>query len=285
MPSSSKKERKFTLPESGSSSRIADSDSGLAVIITHPWGPLGGNMNNNVVLAIAVWFQRLNITTMRFNFCGSQIGRGDRQVDNVREAATFLLTGQHLNAKKSSSTSKSKQPEKESKPPTHIFLVGYSYGSIISASASVGIPQCLGTVMISPPLAVRHWLYMFKGNYHLDQARKRNLPLLMMIGSKDNFTSEDDFMDIVNMMNENTTTGAVLKDADHFFRGREKDLMDIIGKLSESTSSLSKTYKDRIQSQAERMNYCMQKSHALCDVTRFDLNSNRALVTKRLPTM
>lgn len=187
-------------------------------------------MNNNVVLAIAVWFQRLNITTMRFNFCGSQIGRGDRQVDNVREAANFLLTGQHLNAKTSSSKSKqSKQPAKKSKPPSYIFLVGYSYGSIISASASASIPQCIGTVMISPPLAVRHWLYMFKGNYHLDQASKRNLPLLMMIGSKDNFTSEDDFMDTVHLMNEKTTTGAVLKDADHFFRGREKDLMDIIG--------------------------------------------------------
>ena len=99
MPSSSgkAKEHRFKLPESGSSSRIADCNSDLAVIVTHPWGPLGGNMNNNVVLAIAVWFQRLGITTMRFNFSGSQIGRGDYQVDNVREAANFLLSGQHLN--------------------------------------------------------------------------------------------------------------------------------------------------------------------------------------------
>jgi len=233
MPSSSVKERKFTLPESGSSSRIADSDSDLAVIITHPWGPLGGNMNNNVVLAIAVWFQRLKITTMRFNFCGSQIGRGDRQVDQVREAANFLLTGQHLKTKTSSSAPKSKQSNLSTanklKPPSFILLVGYSYGSIISASASTSIPQCIGTVMVSPPLAFRHLLYVFKGNHHLDQARRRNLPLLMMIGSKDNFTSEDAFMDIVHTMPKNSTTGAVLKEADHFFRGREKDLMDTIG--------------------------------------------------------
>jgi len=188
-------------------------------------------MNNNVVLAIAVWFQRLGITTMRFNFSGSQIGRGDYQVDNVREAANFLLTGQHLKGKQGSSAPKPKESAEaeEKKPPKFILLVGYSYGSIISGSASATIPQCIATVMISPPLAVRHWLYMFNGNYHLDQARRRKLPLLMMIGSRDNFTSEDAFMDIVNTMPQNTSTGAILKEADHFFRGREKDLMDIIG--------------------------------------------------------
>lgn len=186
-------------------------------------------MNNNVVLAIAVWFQRLGITTMRFNFCGLQIGQGSRQVDQVREATNFLLTGQHLKAKVQSSAPTNESEPKKSKSPSYILLVGYSYGSIISASASASIQQCIGSVMISPPLAVRHWLYMFNGNHHLEQARKRNLPLLMMIGSDDNFTSEDAFMDIVHTMPQSTSTGAVLKDADHFFRGREKDLMDTMG--------------------------------------------------------
>ena len=234
MPSSSgkAKEHRFKLPQSGSSSRIADCNSDLAVIVTHPWGPLGGNMNNNVVLAIAVWFQRLGITTMRFNFSGSQIGRGDYQVDNVREAANFLLSGQHLNGKQGSSKSKAPDEAEEKKPPKFILLVGYSYGSIISGSASATIPECIATVMISPPLAVRHWLYMFNGGFHLDQARRAKLPLLMMMGNEDNFTNEDAFMDIVNTMPQNTTTGAILKHCDHFFRGREKDLMDIIGKSS-----------------------------------------------------
>lgn len=190
-------------------------------------------MRNNVVLAIAVWFQRLKITTLRFNFGGSQFGRGHHQVDQVREAANFLLTGKHLQGKTSSSASNSKEatsPKTEnSMSPKYILLVGYSYGSIISASASANIPQCVGTVMISPPLAVRHWLYMFSGDYHLEQARRRGVPLLMMIGSKDNFTAENAFMNVVNTMPQNTTTGAVLKEADHFFRGREKDLMDIMG--------------------------------------------------------
>jgi uncharacterized protein len=232
------KERKFSLPVSGSKAQVADLASDLAVIVTHPWGPLGGNMNNNVVLAIVVWFQRLKITTMRFDFCGYQLGRGDRQVQQVQEAANFLLQGFHL--LDPSASDPSQPPSAEAapntttrKPPKSILLVGYSYGSIISGSASVKIPQCIGVAMISPPVAVQHWLYMFHGNYHLDRARKSGLPLLLVLGSRDNFTNEDAFMELVRSMPAATTTGAVLKEADHFFRGREQDLMDVMGTFRE----------------------------------------------------
>lgn len=224
------KERKFTLPESGSKAQVADLGSALAVIVTHPWSVLGGNMNNNVVLAIVVWFQRLNITTMRFDFCGSQIGRGDRQVQQVREAATFLLEGRHLEGSTSHPPQLQASAAKPTTtPPKSILLVGYSYGSLISASASIEIPQCIGVAMISPPLAVRHWLYMFHGDYHLENARKSGLPLFMILGSRDNFTGEATFMEVVHSMPTATTTGAVLKEADHFFRGREQDIMDVMG--------------------------------------------------------
>jgi alpha/beta superfamily hydrolase len=218
-------EQGFTLPESGSKALIADCQSALAVIVTHPWGPLGGNMNNNVVQGICLWFQRLRITTMRFDFCGSQIGRGYRQVQQVQEAAKFLLGEEHLS------------PQERLNDgvviPKYILLVGYSYGSIISASASASIPTCIGVVSIAPPFAVRHWLYVFHGNYHLKQAKKRqDLPHLMVIGSEDNFTSEEIFQEVVNTFPE--ATGAVLKGADHFFQRREKDLMDILGKKSTS---------------------------------------------------
>jgi alpha/beta superfamily hydrolase len=220
----SRDEQEFTLPESGSKALIADCQSALAVIVTHPWGPLGGNMNNNIVLGICLWFQRLKITTMRFDFCGSQIGRGYRQVQQVEEAAKFLLGEEHL--------SPQKKLDDDVIVPKYILLVGYSYGSIISASASSSIPTCIGVVCIAPPLAVRHWLYVFHGNYHLEQAKKRQVLRLMVIGSEDNFTSEKIFQEVVKTFPEESTTGAVLKGADHFFQRREKDLMDILGKKS-----------------------------------------------------
>mmetsp|Transcript_37380 Transcript_37380/g.90863 ORF Transcript_37380/g.90863 Transcript_37380/m.90863 type:complete len:225 (-) Transcript_37380:717-1391(-) len=217
------RERSYNLPRSGCTALVADCESNLAVIVTHPWGPLGGSCRNSVVVAICCWFQRVQVTTMRFDFAGSQIGRGDNQIEQIQEAANFLLAGKHFDKAPTSTGLK---------PPSYVLLVGYSYGSILSGAASAKIPRCVGVAMISPPLAVRHWLYMFAGNRHLEQCRKRRLPLLMMIGSQDNFTSEDVFMDVVRTMPEQTTTGAVLKDADHFFRGREKDLMDILGKYT-----------------------------------------------------
>jgi hypothetical protein len=138
-------------------------------------------------------------------------------VEQVREAAEFLLNGKF-------------HGRRQSTPPIRLLLVGYSYGSIISASASASIPQVVAVASIAPPIGVRHWLFLFNGNYHLEQARKRaNLPHLLVIGDEDNFTSEASFMDVVKSMRQDSTTGAVLKGADHFFRGREKDLMDILG--------------------------------------------------------
>jgi len=55
---------------------VADTGSKLAVVVTHPWGVLGGDCHNNVVVAATLFFQKLGITTVRFDFCGTQLGRG-----------------------------------------------------------------------------------------------------------------------------------------------------------------------------------------------------------------
>jgi alpha/beta superfamily hydrolase len=211
-------ETTHVLDESKAQAQIADLDSRLAVIVTHPWGPLGGNMHNNVVVAAVLYFQSLGVTTLRFDFVGSQIGRGHSQVRQVEEAAQFLLEGKHL---ASSSTMS----------PSYILLVGYSYGSLITASASASIPRCIGCISIAPPISVSHWLLCFNSEYHLKRARKRtSLPRLLVLGSRDNFTSEETFMETVTSFSAVTTTGAILKGADHFFAKREKDLMSILGR-------------------------------------------------------
>ena len=217
-------ERTVVVPESNFHAQVADLNSRVAVIVTHPWGPLGGNMHNNVVVATVLYFQNLGITTLRFDFQGSQIGRGYSQVTQVQEAAQFLLDGKHLLDQPSSS------------PPSYILLVGYSYGSLITASASASIPNCIGYISIAPPISVQHWLLCFNGTYHMDRARQRTrLPRLFVIGSRDNFTSEEKFLETVASLPKDTTTGAVLKGADHFFRRREKDLMSVVGQWLVST--------------------------------------------------
>ena len=208
MPSSA--EQPISLPESKAPGLLADMKSDLAVIITHPWGPLGGNMHNNVVLAAALFFQKLKITTLRFDFVGWQLSRGTYQKQQVEEAAQFLL-------------------QQGENPPKHILLVGYSYGSLLSASASADIPQCIAQVSIAPPFSVKHWLLLFNSNYHLEQAKAREkLPRLYIIGDHDNFTSEAAFLQTVDTFPKATTTGAVISNADHFYNRRESEVMNVI---------------------------------------------------------
>lgn len=249
-------EKPYTLPQSGALALVADLRSRLAVIVTHPWGPLGGNLHNNVVSAVVLYFQRLGITTMRFNFCGSQIGRGYRQWAQVQEAANFLLQGKHIDNAMTTTTeavaaaetaetvvddeSEDKDDIYNSNPsvaPTHILLVGYSYGALIGGSASVTIPQCIAIILIALPVSVQHWLVLFAYEHMRRMRQQRpNLPRLLIMGSRDNFTSEEVFAQTVaETFPKHSTTGAVLMGADHFFGRREKDLTDIMGQWLRTT--------------------------------------------------
>jgi len=220
----SRAEKAVTLPGCGCEALVANQKSRLAVILTHPWGPLGGNLHNNVVAAAALYFQRLEITTVRFNFVGSQLwGRGHPQVQQLQEVAALLLAGELFHSDEDDGNDDAVDA------PECVLLVGYSYGSLIASSASANIERCVGVVSIAPPFGVQHWLLLFNGDYHLRQASQRdNLPRLFLLGSKDNFTSEERFKETLEQRFPNDT-GAVLKDADHFFARREKDVMDVIG--------------------------------------------------------
>ena len=142
---------------------IVPSHESLVKGCTQPWGLLGGNMHNNVIVAAVLYFQNLGVTTLHFNFVRSQISRGHSQVQQVEEVAQFLLEGKHLESSSSSFSSL---------PPLYILLVGYSYGSLITASASTSIPQCIGCISIAPPISVVHWLLCFNSKYHLNRARQ-----------------------------------------------------------------------------------------------------------------
>jgi alpha/beta superfamily hydrolase len=195
-------------------------------------------MHNNVVVAVVLYFQRLGLTTVRFNFAGSQIGRGLVQAEQIKTVATSLLNGQLLCVDSDTETGDEMTSVQKDDPtstmtaPKYLILVGYSYGSLIALSASASIPQCIASISIAPPFGVMHWLLAFHSDHHLRQASANEaLARLFLIGDRDNFTSEAKFKLIIDehFPSTATTTGAVIKDADHFFARREKDIMDVIG--------------------------------------------------------
>mmetsp|Transcript_10874 Transcript_10874/g.32178 ORF Transcript_10874/g.32178 Transcript_10874/m.32178 type:complete len:331 (+) Transcript_10874:113-1105(+) len=293
MPSLDKSlEEEHLLPKSGARCRISNGQSDLAVVLTHPWGPLGGNLHNNVVVAASLFFRRLGVTTLRLNFRGSQISRGYKEVNQVVEAADFLLGGGHLRGEDGgdgSAEAGSKNGDNDEEEvdfavteaeesvsagirrkrdhgsgagelekarrrfrrkkcaPSSILLVGYSYGSLIAASASADIDRCIGFVSIAPPVSVKHWLLLFNAGYHVQRSMtKRGLPRLMVMGSSDDFTSPKHFHEFVRSFPD-TTTGAELKGVNHFFGGRERDLMNVIG------TWLLETYASVIEGDLKRL--------------------------------
>ncbi|GAX25576.1 hypothetical protein FisN_28Hh045 [Fistulifera solaris] len=221
-------EKEFFIEDTETTVRYADLNSNVVAVVTHPWTFLGGNMHNNVVVAAVLYFQKLGISTVRFDFHGSGIGRGYTQVEQVRSIVRKIVkrdfddNGDDDDKQEDTATHPAKRP-------TKVILIGYSYGSLITGSASANMDECIASISIAPPFAVQHWLLLFNSSYHLRQSTlAEHLPRLFLMGTKDNFTSEKVFQNMIET-HYLSAVGAIVPHADHFFHRREKDVMDVIG--------------------------------------------------------
>ena len=117
--------------------RISETRGDIGVVLTHPYGPLGGEMNNNVVAFLAMCFQAAGLTTARFNFrgVGGSTGRGTWRGSG--EQQDVLAVCRHL----------LEMPD----GPKRLIIVGYSYGSAIASSVVDALPEIKGFVAIAYP--------------------------------------------------------------------------------------------------------------------------------------
>ncbi|KAI8613761.1 Alpha/Beta hydrolase protein [Chytriomyces sp. MP71] len=113
-------------------SSIARKD--ICLIISHPYGRLGGNLQNNVVDAISLGFAK-EFMTVRFNFrgVGQSTGRGSftgsGEVDDVLSVAKYVK-------------------ERVDLRPKYFLLCGYSYGSIPVCTVSSELDGCIGEISV-----------------------------------------------------------------------------------------------------------------------------------------
>ncbi len=107
-----------------------------SAVITHPHPLYGGNMHNNVVLAMTRAYQKMGYTTLRFNFrgVGNSQGRYDDGIGEQADvrAAIAYLADQGLR---------------------QIDLAGYSFGAWVNGHLSCREIGIANMVMVSPPLA------------------------------------------------------------------------------------------------------------------------------------
>lgn len=171
------------------------------VIISHPHSLMGGSMYNNVVEAIQEAFGDENYSTLRFNFRGVggstghyDEGRGEQE--DVVSACKYM---------------------KEMGMTTLLFA-GYSFGAWVGSQVINAYEKCfLYGILISPPIKY----------FNFEWDHLSNKIDLIICGDSDPFCPMGVLLSETKKINSQVKE---IHGADHFYLGKEKELVSIIKK-------------------------------------------------------
>ncbi|CAN5456529.1 alpha/beta hydrolase [soil metagenome] len=206
----------------------AEGEPALAVLICSPHPNFGGDMENNVITALA---ERLAVDaiTLRFDYRGV----GESHIDlppalsafdyweNVEE--TLDYTDALLD------TAVAVQELSELSAGRPIVAVGYSFGSIMATLLGVKDSRIIAMVGIAPPLK----RFAFA---HLADCKK---PCLLVSGRSDFVFDPNVSAAVIKSAGPNLTCEQ--PDADHFFIGQEADLADNVARYVIRSTELKHT--------------------------------------------
>ncbi len=129
------------------------------VVICHPHPLYGGDMHNNVVMAMEEGFTGCGFSTLRFNFRG--VGRSGGDYDEGEgEARDVIAAAECLRATLGGNP--------------YLLLAGYSFGAWVCARAAADLPDVAGLFLVSYPFAFydpaplldfKRTLYLVGGEY------------------------------------------------------------------------------------------------------------------------
>ncbi len=175
--------------------------SDSAVVVCHPHPQSGGDMHNNVVVAIAEAIQALGIYALTFNFrgVGRSEGAYDGGVGELEDARAALEYASSLEG------------------VTRIGLAGYSFGAGIAAQL---VDDNLAAVALIAPPARR----LEDASALVDYAG----PLLLMAGAHDHIVTAE-ALQAVAQMRSGLTEVVIEAGTDHFWRGVEDRLKTEVG--------------------------------------------------------
>jgi alpha/beta superfamily hydrolase len=171
-------------------------DARYAALVCHPHPKGGGTMHNKVVYRAAKTMQSFGLPTLRFNFRGTGLskgehdeGRGER--DDVRAAIDWLTERYHL----------------------PVLLVGFSFGAYVSLRACCSDVRVPGMVALGLPVAAegRGYSYSFLSTC--------SLPKLFLSGGQDQYGPQAELVHIVASAAEPASL-VIVPEADHFFAGK-----------------------------------------------------------------
>ncbi|HEV8615843.1 MAG TPA: alpha/beta fold hydrolase [Methylomirabilota bacterium] len=174
------------------------------VVICHPHPLYGGDMDNHIVVVVAVACQAAGLATLRFNFRG--VGGSSGIHDEGRgEQADAVAALDHL---------ATRLP-----PGAPLALAGYSFGAVVATAVTANGRELAGLALVAPPLA-------FPGREELRPSAPRRGPLLVVAGGADAYCPAD----ALDRLARRVPGAAVriIEGADHFFAGTLESLSDAL---------------------------------------------------------
>ena len=171
-----------------------------AVTVTHPHPLYGGSMHNNVVEAVVKAYKEKGFTTLRFNFRG--VGGSEGRYDDGRAEQEDILSALSylINLGKKS-----------------IDLAGYSFGAWVIAMGLDKFDKASRVIVVSPPVSFIS--FDFLGYNPKIQ--------LVIVGTRDDIAGPRAVEKMLSTWNPEAAL-RIIKGADHFYSGYEKELKGII---------------------------------------------------------
>jgi uncharacterized protein len=178
---------------------LCKSPEDKGVVICHPHSLMGGSMHNNVVEAIQEAFAEEKYTSLRFNFRG--VGRSTGNYDEGKgEQEDIFAVGKYL----------------QSIGISKISFAGYSFGSWVGSKVIERSDHPFAAVIfISPPI----------NYFDFNFSKLSNKINMIICGDNDQFCDLNVLKEQINNLNLNLK---VIPDTDHFYLGREKELLHIL---------------------------------------------------------
>ena len=181
------------------------------VVICHPHPLRGGDMTNNVVMALAEAFAEVGFTVLRFNFRG--VGRstghyaeGVGEQEDAKAAMAWLSAQPGIDADR-------------------LFLAGYSFGARVTLAVASTDSRVCGFVVVAPPTLRGDW----------PSLESAHGPKIFCCGERDPVAPPEMLTGMIKGLPEPKRL-VVCPDADHFFVGQERTLAQHAVKLLQELS-------------------------------------------------
>ncbi len=198
-----------------------DSEPKYSVLVVGPHPLMGGNLDNNVVRALAGGLAANGAVTLAFNYSG--VGQSEGGPDDWQAAASqFWATGKvdQERAWIDDANAARKALAKLNIAP--MIVVGYSFGCWVTAELPAD-PDTTRWVLVSPN----------PNRHRFDGLSKCSIPLLVVHSDNDFASTTEQTRAWFDCL-RNPKSLNMLDSAEHFFRGREQALLDTVVQFLES---------------------------------------------------